>query len=353
MADLAVIVSAQFTFLLAIIAWKIYVRQTDVLSGRYLQNDGDYSSALAEHFARADATIIERAPQPRTTAFHPAQPARASAYPEASPHPDAETGHGHAGPLQSFRATATLPAGTRIYAIGDIHGRADLLRNMLERIGADRKQRPVERPILLFIGDYIDRGPSSREVIDILLKCRDSGESIFLKGNHEAFITRFLKEPAVLGDWRQCGGLETLLSYGLKPSFTPDEGERVKLSGELAAAMSVDQRAFLNSLPLSFQCGGFLFVHAGIRPDIPLADQVEEDLLWIREDFLGSEAPFGVFVVHGHTPVREPELRSNRINIDTGAFATGRLTCAVIEGSTITTLSTEPEGHTDPAPAGP
>lgn len=350
MVDLAVIVSAQLTLLLAIVALKIYVRETDVLSGRYLHNDGDYSSALGEHFARADAAVIELNPQPRATAFHPARPARSSAPQETLPHPAAETRSGHAGPSQSLHATATLPAGVRIYAIGDIHGRADLLRIMLEKIGIDRQQRPVERPILLFIGDYVDRGPSSREVIDILLKCRDAGESIFLKGNHETFITRFLKEPAVLSDWRQCGGLETLLSYGLKPSFSPDEGERAKLSEELAAAMSIDQLAFLNSLPLSFQCGDFLFVHAGIRPGIPLADQVEEDLLWIREDFLGSEAAFGVFVVHGHTPVREPEMRSNRINIDTGAFATGRLTCAVIEGAAITTLSTAPAGRTDSAP---
>ena len=240
------------------------------------------------------------------------------------------------------------PPGIRIYAIGDIHGRADLLRLMLEKVDADRRQRPVDWPILLFIGDYVDRGPSSREVLDILLKSRGTSESIFLKGNHETFISRFLEDPAVLCEWRLCGGLETLLSYGLKPTFSPDERERTKLSEELARAISIDHLAFLNSLQLSFRCGGFLFAHAGIRPGVPVADQDEKDLLWIREDFLGSEAPFGVFVVHGHTPVRAPEMRSNRLNIDTGAFATGRLTCAIIEGSTIMALSTE--GHTSSAP---
>ena len=251
---------------------------------------------------------------------------------------------------QILRAPATLPPGIRIYAIGDIHGRADLLRIMLEKIDADRRQRPVDRPILLFIGDYVDRGPSSREVLDILLEYRGSRESIFLKGNHETFISRFLEDPAVLNEWRLCGGLETLLSYGLKPTFSPDERERTKLSEELARAISIDHLAFLNSLQLYFRCGGFLFVHAGIRPGVPVADQDEKDLLWIREDFLGFEAPFGVFVVHGHTPVRAPEMRSNRLNIDTGAFATGRLTCAIIEGSTIMALSTEAEGHTNSAP---
>ena len=141
-----------------------------------------------------------------------------------------------------------------------------------------------------------------------------------------------------------------MLSYGLKPTFAPTNANGQNSAEELARAISIDHLAFLNSLQLSFRCGGFLFAHAGIRPGVPVADQDEKDLLWIRQDFLGSEAPLGVFVVHGHTPVAEPEMRSNRLNIDTGAFATGRLTCAIIEGPTIMAMSTDTECHTSPAP---
>lgn len=343
MADFAVFFSTQFTLLLSIVAIKIYVRQTDVLSGRYFHNHGDQSSRWDEHVVSPDPAKARPTPQAQAPSFLPARPTHWKTSQEGSPPAPAQTGIGNVqtvGP-QILRAPAAFPPGVRIYAIGDIHGRADLLRIMLEKIDTDQRRRPVDRPIILFIGDYVDRGPSSREVIDILLECRRTSESIFLKGNHETFISRFLKEPAVLSDWRLCGGLETLLSYGLKPSFNPDERERTKLSEEFARAISIDHLAFLNSLQLSFRCGGFLFVHAGIRPGVPLADQAEEDLLWIREDFLDSEASFGVFVVHGHTPVRAPEMRSNRLNIDTGAFATGRLTCAIIEGSAIMALTSD------------
>lgn len=235
-----------------------------------------------------------------------------------------------------FRAPATLPCGIRIYAVGDIHGRADLLRATLDKIDAHCSGHSIERSIVVFIGDYVDRGPSSREVIDLLLECKKSRESVLLKGNHETFISGFLKDPAVLDSWRNCGGLETLLSYGLKPLFSCDDIQRRKLAEDFARAIPLDHVDFLQSLRLFFRCGDFLFVHAGIRPNVPLERQEERDLLWIRETFLEYEKPFGLFVVHGHTPVHVPELRPNRLNIDTGAFATGRLTCVAIEGSTIT-----------------
>jgi serine/threonine protein phosphatase 1 len=240
--------------------------------------------------------------------------------------------------LQSERAAARLPDGLRIYAIGDIHGRADLLAALLRQIDVDCTLYPSSRPIVVFIGDYIDRGSASREVLDLLLGCERTKEAVFLKGNHETFVHLFLSAPAVLDEWRLCGGLETLVSYGLKPSINPGAAEQRRLAKELAKSIPKPHLKFLDSLKLSFSCGDFLFVHAGIRPGVPIRKQGEEDLLWIREEFLSCEQPFEKFVVHGHTPVCTPDIRSNRINIDTGAFATGRLTCIVIEGTAMVPL---------------
>ena len=241
---------------------------------------------------------------------------------------------------QVIRAAAALPPGIRIYAIGDIHGRADLLRALLGKVDVDRKGRSVERTIAVFLGDYVDRGPSSKDVLDILLDYRANYESVFLKGNHEKFALDFLQNHSVLEAWRSCGGFETLLSYGLRPNFSSSANERLRLSRELAESMPAEHLSFLRSLQLYFQCGEFLFVHAGVRPRVRLKDQDEKDLLWIRDEFLEYQKPFELFIVHGHTPVRTPEMQTNRLNIDTGAFATGRLTCAAIEGSTIRLLST-------------
>jgi len=240
--------------------------------------------------------------------------------------------------LQSERAAARLPDGLRIYAIGDNHGRADLLAALLRQIDVDCTLYPSSRPIVVFIGDYVDRGPASSEVLDLLLGCERTKETVFLKGNHEALVHRFLSVPAVLDEWRLCGGLETLVSYGLKPSLNAGVAEQRRLAKELAKSIAKPHLEFLDSLKLSFSCGNFLFVHAGIRPGVPIRKQREEYLLWIREEFLSCDQRFEKFVVHGHTPVRTPDVRSNRINIDTGAFATGRLTCIMIEGTAMVPL---------------
>jgi len=240
--------------------------------------------------------------------------------------------------LQNERPAARLPDGIRIYAIGDIHGRADLLEALLRQIDADCTLYPSSRPIVVFLGDYIDRGPASRQVLDLLLGCQRTKEAVFLRGNHDNFVRRFLSSPAVLDEWRLYGGLETLVSYGLKPSINPGVPEQRQLAKELEKSTPERHLEFLDSLNLSFSCGDFLFVHAGIRPGVSIRKQKEEDLLWIREEFLSCEQRFEKFVVHGHTPVRAPDIRSNRINIDTGAFATGRLTCIVIEGAAIVPL---------------
>lgn len=233
---------------------------------------------------------------------------------------------------------ASLPAGIRIYAIGDIHGRTDLLRLLLAQMDADEAQYPCGRSIVVFLGDYIDRGPDSRGTIDLLLAYAREREVVMLKGNHETFIQRFLDTPAILNDWRSLGGLETLLSYGLTPSLSRSHCDQERLSQELLAALPSEHLAFFDALPSSFTCGDFVFVHAGIRPGLALAKQTDDDLLWIRDDFLHHSLPFEKFVVHGHTPVDAPDIRQNRVNVDTGAFATGRLSCVVIEGRDIAPL---------------
>jgi serine/threonine protein phosphatase 1 len=228
-----------------------------------------------------------------------------------------------------------VPKGIRIYAIGDIHGRVDLLDDVLERIDTDRMINPTSLSIEVYLGDYIDRGPASREVLDRLVARKRSFRGVFLKGNHESYLTNFPTNPSLLEDWQRYGGLETLASYGITPTINAKAAEQVRLAAALDRALPKSHREFLSDLKSSFTCGDFFFVHAGVRPDISLAKQREEDLLWIRRDFLMSEDDFGKIIVHGHTPVLQPEIRQNRINIDTGAYATGRLTCLKLEDTRI------------------
>ena len=226
----------------------------------------------------------------------------------------------------------------RIYAISDIHGCADLLRQMFTVIDRDLTTIGSMRAIHVFLGDYIDRGPDSRRTIDLLVERGRKHESVFLKGNHEAFLFDVLRDPSRLQDWRQYGGLQTLASYGLRPSLNPDAAEQAELIGQFALTIPPHQRHFFDNLRLRFVCGDFFFVHAGIRPGVALAKQQEQDLLWIREDFLVSEQRFGKYIVHGHTPVRAPDIRPNRVNIDTGAYATGNLTLLAIQGDSLLAL---------------
>lgn len=239
---------------------------------------------------------------------------------------------------RSKESPPQVPAGVRIYAIGDIHGRADLLASLLLQIEVDIALHPIDRPIAVFLGDYIDRGPDSKDVIDLLVTSGRTPEMVFLKGNHETFLLDFMKASTRLDNWRKNGGFETLVSYGLKPPMSPSFNDQVRLVRDLADALPESHRKFFNALQLTFVCGDFLFVHAGLRPLVPIRDQTEDDLLWIRDDFLLWDKEFEKIVVHGHTPVAEPDVRFNRINIDTGAFATGRLTCMTIEGAEIMPL---------------
>jgi serine/threonine protein phosphatase 1 len=189
--------------------------------------------------------------------------------------------------------------------------------------------------LYIFLGDYVDRGPSSMQVIDRLIELGTRHRVVCLKGNHEAFFLEFFSNPVSLRDWKRYGALNTLMSYGLRPPVQPRENQCMEIAGELFAAMPQSHQEFLLDLDLSLSFGDFFFVHAGARPKVALEQQLEEDLLWVREDFLLHEGMFEKMIVHGHTPVREPEIFSNRINIDTGAYATGRLTCLVLEGEDI------------------
>jgi serine/threonine protein phosphatase 1 len=246
---------------------------------------------------------------------------------------------------RSKQRAPTLPDGVRIYAIGDVHGRADLLEQAFARIDADIARRSGSRMLqiaLVLLGDYVDRGPCSRDVIERLIERGRTHILICLKGNHERCLLEFLSDPSTLASWRQFGGLETLASYGLKPRLDADATEGRELAESFAAVLPESHRAFLEGLRLSYCCGDFFFVHAGVRPGLPLSRQKEEDLLWIRDDFLLCEEDFGKVVVHGHSPVLEPDVRPNRINIDTGAYATGNLTCIMIEKDAIFVLSKSP-----------
>jgi diadenosine tetraphosphatase ApaH/serine/threonine PP2A family protein phosphatase len=233
-------------------------------------------------------------------------------------------------PLRAKRRPR-VPDGVRIYSIGDIHGRADLLADVLERIDTDLAKNPIPHGIEIYLGDYIDRGPASREVLDRLVARKRTHRTVFLKGNHETFITDFVTNPPILEDWQRLGGLETLMSYGIVPPINANADVQLQLAAALDRSLPESHRQFLCDLKTSYTCGDFFFVHAGVRPGISLKKQREEDLLWIRRDFLTCEDDFGKIVVHGHTPVPQPDVRPNRINIDTGAYATGRLTCLVLE----------------------
>jgi serine/threonine protein phosphatase 1 len=237
----------------------------------------------------------------------------------------------------------TVPAGQRIYAVGDVHGRLDLLDQMLRMIERDDAERDAAiRRTLIFLGDYIDRGAESRGVIQRLIDAPPSGfEIICLKGNHEDLLLRGMTEQMALIAWLGNGGGETLASYGV--ARPPHEGAAMRtndVADALVAAMPAAHLTFLRELELTVSFGDYFFVHAGVRPGVPLASQDEYDLLYIREPFLSHRGQFGKVVVHGHTPVREPELRPNRIGIDTGAFFTGRLTALRLEGNSQGILAT-------------
>lgn len=225
------------------------------------------------------------------------------------------------------------PKGQRAYAIGDVHGCLDLLESLLARIESEIAEPPKRRTSIVFLGDLIDRGPASAQVIERLRIYRPNGaRAHFIMGNHEEVMLRVLDgEAGLLPSWLKFGGAQTLRSYGLDPvrvSKLPAD----RMLSELRAAVPANHLAFLRSFADSISFGSYLFVHAGIRPGIDLSEQSQADLRWIREPFLNDGRDHGFIVVHGHTITNEVEVTPNRVGIDTGAFCTGTLTALAIDG---------------------
>lgn len=235
------------------------------------------------------------------------------------------------------------PDGTIVYAIGDIHGRLDLLAEMHARIAADiMRRRPADWRIV-HLGDYVDRGPDSKGVIEFLVrKTAMDGRNVALAGNHDVGFLDFLARPDREGLFALYGGVETARSYGvgLDPAdpFAFRAGCRA-----LDAAVSQEHRAFLRTLPRSAAFGDFFFCHAGIRPGVALDAQDPDDLIWIRGEFHRCRDLFAKVIVHGHTPVAEAQIHANRVNVDTAAFASGRLTALVVDGREKRLLAVGPE----------
>ncbi len=225
------------------------------------------------------------------------------------------------------------PEGLRLYAVGDVHGRLDALELLVSAIldePADGSQ-----PVLIMLGDYVDRGPASRQVIDrlIALQGEASIETRFIRGNHEETMLSFLSEPSLGPSWCSFGGVETLQSYGVVAPLVADPTEAWESARQaFAAAIPASHVRFLQALEPAVEYGDYFFTHAGVRPGIELDAQDPHDLMWIRDEFLRGSATFSKAIVHGHTPEADAFVSDRRIGVDTGAYATGRLSAIVLEG---------------------
>jgi UDP-2,3-diacylglucosamine pyrophosphatase LpxH len=242
------------------------------------------------------------------------------------------------------------PSGWRAYAIGDVHGRFDLLERLLAAVHSDLKAHPSRKTLLVFVGDLIDRGPQSAQVIEHLRRYRRHGVTPrFLLGNHEEVLLRILAgDSSLIAKWCSFGGAECLESYGADARKIARLGDSEALEA-VRKAIPKAHVDFLESFADSCRFGDFLFVHAGIRPGVEIDQQRQTDLRWIREPFLLDETDHGFVVVHGHTIRPEVEVRPNRVGIDTGAYRTGVLTALGIEGTRTWFLDTRPAGDADTA----
>ena len=232
-----------------------------------------------------------------------------------------------------------VPDGMRVYAVGDVHGRSTLLARMMEAIRRDSAEAKASQVMEVYLGDYIDRGLHSREVLDLLLTPPMQGhERVCLMGNHEEALLRFIDSPAVLREWGSFGGYATLASYGIAipDSMAPEKLAIVR--DRLLAAMPTAHLDFIKKLPSTYAAGEYLFVHAGLLPSLPVHEQKPEHLLRIREPFLSYTGFFDHYVVHGHSPLRAPEILPNRANLDISDAAVSSLCCLVLEGASRRTL---------------
>ncbi len=227
---------------------------------------------------------------------------------------------------------ARLPKGLRIYAIGDVHGCLKELKALISLIDADTRERPVRNREIVFLGDYVDRGPKNKGVIDYLIELEaGKRKTVFLRGNHDERLARFLSEPEKVGaGFLRWGGDTTMRDYGI---IMKDGESYSAVSKRFQRKFPKSHKAFLRRLKYSHEVGDYFFVHAGIRPGVPLAKQKPSDLMWIRDEFLPSKRQHPKVIVHGHTPVSNPAVHSNRIEVDTRCYDTGRLTAVVLEGS--------------------
>jgi calcineurin-like phosphoesterase family protein len=220
------------------------------------------------------------------------------------------------------------PEGFTVYLIGDIHGRLDLLRDVQRRIDGDKSRLAPEHTAEIYLGDYIDRGPEAAGVVSRLIARAKETRALFLRGNHEQMLLSFLEgDDDCLERWLAVGATATLLSYGVEAALLSRSARPEEMRHNLLAKIPVDHYNFYVQTGFYIRVGSYLAVHGGIRPGVKLEDQRAADLMGIRQDFLQHDGDFDFIVVHGHTPVPAPDLRSNRINIDTGAFASNRLTC--------------------------
>lgn len=231
-------------------------------------------------------------------------------------------------------AEPTVPAGQRIYAIGDVHGCLTLLEQLLEQIDADHLSRSPAEKHLIFLGDLMDRGPDSRGVVERVMQlCTASPNNRCIAGNHEElFIRAFEADTKITPTFHRAGGRETMLSYGMGEAVY-DDSDSQQLAELVCHYVPKAHIDFLSGLADWVQAGDYLFVHAGIRPGRPLADQKQSDMRWIREEFTKSEQDHGMIVIHGHSITEFVDDQPNRIGIDTGAFATGKLTAIALEGT--------------------
>lgn len=239
------------------------------------------------------------------------------------------------------RMAARIPDGQRVYAIGDIHGRSDLLVELLGRLKADALGFEGEIT-LVCVGDYIDRGPDSKGVVDVLLaEIPASWKTVFLRGNHEQAMLDFLAEPATRGEWLAWGGMQALESYGVAPYGARGIRDVAALAAEMRHALEeCGQMGFFEKTELAALCGDYMFVHAGVRSGIAADRQMAEDLLFIREDFLGRPHNLPYRVVFGHTIFSDPVIEDDRIGLDTGAFQTGILTALRLEDAEVEVFQT-------------
>ena len=245
----------------------------------------------------------------------------------------------------SGNSEPTGPDGYRAYAIGDIHGRLDLLDELLAKIEADIAVRRRRENLLIFLGDLIDRGPDSAAVVERLRTYKPAeATTVFLGGNHEEVMLRVLagEQGGLLANWLKFGGAECLMSYGLNPNALALKTEATALTA-IKASVPQAHADFLASFADTFRFGDYLFVHAGIRPGLGIAEQSQTDLRWIREPFLDDTKDHGFVVVHGHTISSKVDERGNRIGLDTGAYRTGILTALGVEGNDRWFLDTAPD----------